>query len=184
MVAKQYRQRLLNDKFFSYWGLAKNMDMETEPGRGERNFELSPGFLIRRLHQIHLALFAEECAGFEITPVQYSVLSVIGEQPGMDQSKIATEIGVDRATLASVVARLEANGFLRRTISRLDRRQKLLSLTARGKSMLVKMQEPVQRAHTRTIASLSPQNRELFLNLLTQLVDGGNDHGRAKLRLR
>jgi len=28
-----------------------------------------PGFLIRRLHQIHLSLFAEECASFKVTPV-------------------------------------------------------------------------------------------------------------------
>jgi len=160
------------------------MDTETIPDHGERCFEHSPGFLIRRLHQIHLALFAEECSGFEVTPVQYSIMSVIGEQPGMDQSKISTEIGVDRATLASVVARLEANGFLRRIVSRLDRRQKLLTLTARGKAMLIKMQEPVQRAHARTVAPLPPEERELFLTLLTQLVDGGNDYGRAKLRLR
>ncbi|MDD2704494.1 MAG: MarR family transcriptional regulator [Acidocella sp.] len=160
------------------------MDTETTPDHGERSFEHTPGFLIRRLHQIHLALFAEECSGFEVTPVQYSIMSVIGEQPGMDQSKISTEIGVDRATLASVVARLEANGFLRRIVSRLDRRQKLLTLTARGKTMLIKMQEPVQRAHMRTVAPLPPEERELFLTLLTQLVGGGNDYGRAKLRLR
>ena len=33
-----------------------------------------PGFLIRRLHQIHIALFLEECAGVDITPVQYTLL--------------------------------------------------------------------------------------------------------------
>ncbi len=160
------------------------MDTETGALQLERHFELSPGFLIRRLHQIHISLFAEECAGFDVTPVQYSVLSVINAQPGMDQSAIAEEIGVDRATLANVVARLEAGGLLRRTISRLDRRQKLLSLTQRGKNLLVKMQEPVQRAHARTIEPLAAKDREKFLNLLIQLVDGGNEYGRVKLRLR
>ena len=39
-----------------------------------------PGFLIRRLHQIHVALFQEACGEFEITPLQYSATSsgVIG----------------------------------------------------------------------------------------------------------
>ena len=39
-----------------------------------------PGFLVRRLHQIHLALFAEECAGLDITPVQYSIMTVAAAQ--------------------------------------------------------------------------------------------------------
>jgi len=160
--------------------------MDTEAGleREERQAERAPGFLIRRLHQIHTALFAEECAGLEVTPPQHSVLSVIAGQPGLDQSAIAEEIGVDRATLASVVARLEAAGFVRRTISKVDRRQKLLSLTPRGRAILGKMQGPVQRAQDRAMEPLSLAEQEQFLKLLNQLVDGGNEYGRAKLRLR
>ena len=159
--------------------------MNMEAGqRVERDRERQPGFLIRRLHQIHSALFAEESAGLDITPPQHGVLSVIALQPGLDQSAIAEEIGVDRATLASVVARLEAAGFVRRTISKTDRRQKLLNLTPRGRAILTRMQEPVQRAQERILEPLPLKEREQFLKLLNRLVDGGNDHGRAKLRLK
>ena len=143
----------------------------------------SPAFLIRRLHQIHLALFAEEATGIDITPVQLSVLSAVARQGGRDQSAIAEEIGVDRATLASVAARLESAGSIRRTVSRTDQRQKLLHLTAKGKTILGKMQKPISRANERTMAPLDPTERDLFLSLLTILVDGGNEHARAKLRL-
>ena len=160
------------------------MDMEAWQGRDDRAGERQPGFLIRRLHQIHSALFAEEAAGLDITPPQYGVLSVIALQPGLDQSAIAEEIGVDRATLASVVARLEAAGFVRRTIGKAARGQKLLSLTPRGKTVLARMQDPVQRAQERILEPLPPKDREQFLKLLNRLVDGGNDHGRAKLRLK
>lgn len=142
-----------------------------------------PGFLIRRLHQIHLALFAEEAAGLDVTPVQLGVLSAVAKQGGRDQSAIAEEIGVDRATLASVAARLEAAGYIRRTVSRTDQRQKLLHLTAKGKAILAKMQKPLARANERTMAPLDAAEQELFLALLTLLVDGGNQHARAKLRL-
>ncbi|OYV33609.1 MAG: MarR family transcriptional regulator [Rhodospirillales bacterium 20-64-7] len=160
------------------------MQIDSELTEFERDLANRPGFLIRRLHQIHLALFAEECAGFDVTPVQYSVLSVIAHRPGMDQSQISEEVGVDRATLANVVARLEDAGLLKRIVSRLDRRQKLLSLTAPGRSVLNRMRGPVERAHDRTIEPLSPQKREKFMELLAALVDAGNDHGRAKLRIR
>ena len=71
-----------------------------------------PGFLLRRMHQIHLALFAEECGTFDITPVQYSIMTVAGAQPNLDQAQLAYEVGVDRATLANVVARLESKGLV------------------------------------------------------------------------
>ena len=73
-----------------------------------------PAFLIRRMHQIHLALFAEECTAFDITPVQYSIMTVAAVQPDLDQAQLAYEVGVDRATLANVVARLESKGLVRR----------------------------------------------------------------------
>ncbi|HQT62888.1 MAG: MarR family transcriptional regulator [Acidocella sp. 20-57-95] len=142
-----------------------------------------PGFLIRRMHQIHLALFAEECAAFDITPVQYSIMTVADSQPGLDQAQLAYEVGVDRATLANVVARLETKGLLRRRPSVSDKRVKLVSLSSRGAALLEKMLLPVQRAHDRTIAALPPKDRETFMALLMRLVNAENDYGRAPLKL-
>ncbi len=142
-----------------------------------------PGFLIRRMHQIHLALFAEECDAFDITPVQYSIMTVAGAQPKLDQAKLAYEVGVDRATLANVVARLETKGLLKRAPSPTDKRLKLVSLTARGSALLEKMRMAAQRAHERTVAALPPGERAQFMKLLIQLVDAQNDYGRAPLRL-
>lgn len=143
----------------------------------------NPGFLIRRLNQIYAALFAEESVGLDITPVQLCVLAAVGRKGGRDQSAIAEEIGADRATLASVAARLEGGGLIRRAVSRTDQRQKLLFLTAKGRSILTKMQKPLANTNERSLAPLDPTERELFLSLLAILVDGGNQHARAKLRL-
>lgn len=154
---------------------------ETRPaGRGlaER-----PGFLIRRLHQIHLALFAEECAAFGITPVQYSIMSVVAAQPGLDQIRLAQEVGVDRATLANVLARLETRGLLRRKQGQEDRRLKLVRLTPKGNRLLAQVVEPARRAHARTIEALPEAERATFLRALAGLVEAGNDYGRAPLRL-
>jgi DNA-binding MarR family transcriptional regulator len=142
-----------------------------------------PGFLIRRMHQIHLALFAEECAAFDITPVQYSIMTVAAAQPGLDQAKLAYEVGVDRATLANVVARLEGKSLLHRRPSASDKRLKLVTLSARGIALLEKMLIPVQRAHDRTIAALPIKDRQIFMSLLMKLVNAENDAGRAPLKL-
>jgi hypothetical protein len=57
-----------------------------------------PGFLIRRLHQIHVALFQKRCAAFEITPLQYSLLSALAKRGTADQTTLADDV-------ASIVTR-------------------------------------------------------------------------------
>jgi DNA-binding MarR family transcriptional regulator len=141
-----------------------------------------PGFLIRRLHQIHLALFAEECAAFNVTPVQYSIMTVAAAQPGLEQGRLGHEVGVDRTTLANVVARLEERGLLRRTQGE-DRRLKHVILTAQGRALLEEMAEPARRAHARTVEALTVEDRAVFLHSLARLVEAGNEYGRAPLRL-
>jgi len=143
-----------------------------------------PGFLIRRLHQIHLSMFAEECAPFNVTPVQYSILTAVADRPGLEQTALAQEVGIDRATLANVVARLAGRGLLRRSQGKQDRRLKHVLPTAAGKRLLERMEEPARRAHERTIDALQPRDRALFLKALTHLVGAGNDHGRAPFRIK
>jgi DNA-binding MarR family transcriptional regulator len=142
-----------------------------------------PGFLVRRLHQIHLAMFAEECGALGLTPVQYSILTVAAAQPGLEQTRLGYEVGVDRTTLANVVARLEGRKLLTRTRGRTDRRLKHVTLTKAGLDLLERMAAPAGRAHARTIEALPEAEREVFLRALATLVDAGNTYGRAPLRL-
>ena len=142
-----------------------------------------PGFLIRRLHQIHLSLFAEECASFKVTPVQYSILTAVAAHPGLEQAALAQEVGIDRATLANVVARLARRGLLRRLQGRNDRRLKHVLPTATCARLLARMDGPARRAHERTIDALAGRRRAEFLKALGDLVNAGNAYGRAPLRI-
>lgn len=155
----------------------------TEASEDWQALAARPGFLIRRLHQIHLALFAEECAAHGATPVQFSLMSVLAGVDQLDQTRLAEEVGVDRATTANVVARLERAGLLRRFRTEADGRVKQVALTEAGRDLLARMQPGARRAHDRTIAPLPPEERALFLALLRRLVAQGSGLGRAPLRL-
>lgn len=148
------------------------------------SFPLSarPGFLIRRLHQIHLSLFAEECSAFNVTPVQYSILTAVAARPGLEQAALAQEVGVDRATLANVVARLARRALVERQQGKTDRRLKHVFPTAACRQLLKRMEQPARRAHKRTIAALRPRERTVFLQALALLVNAGNAYSRAPLR--
>ena len=88
-----------------------------------------PGYLVRRLHQIHVAIFLEECAAFGITPVQYAVMTALLNRPDSDQVTVASDAGIDRTNVADVLARLDQRGLVARSTSKTDRRQRIARLT-------------------------------------------------------
>jgi DNA-binding MarR family transcriptional regulator len=140
-----------------------------------------PGYLIRRLHQIHVALFLEEC-GDEVTPVQYGVMSVLFSQPGMDQISLAAEVGIDRTNVADVLARLEARGIVRRAVCERDKRMKRAHLTPAGEALTRRLEARMQAAQDRLLAPLPPAKRREFLALLAELVNANNAYSRAPAR--
>lgn len=129
-----------------------------------------PGFLIRRLHQIHIAIFAAECARFGVTPVQFSVMTVLLAAPALDQATIADKVGIDRANTTDVLMRLERKGLLARRANARDGRYKLCSLTVAGRGLARRMGSAIDRVHDRTVAPLPAAERKRFVASLRRLV--------------
>lgn len=142
-----------------------------------------PGFLIRRMHQIHTFLFAQETSEFNITPVQYSLLTALESLGEMDQNSLAIEVGLERSSVAEVIPRLNARGLVSRTQVEHDKRLRLVKLTPAGKRLVRKMASAVQRAHDRTIEHLSPVERDVFMLQLIRLVEANNPDSAVPFRL-
>lgn len=129
-----------------------------------------PGFLIRRLHQIHTALFAERCAAFDVTPVQYSLLSALARRREADQTTLATDIALDRTTATGALVRLAARGLVERIASARDRRARDCRLTPSGAALLAAMEPDARAAHEATLEGLDPADRATLVALLARLV--------------
>lgn len=140
-----------------------------------------PGYLIRRLHQVHYALFFEECEGFGITPVQYGLLTILSGNPDSDQISLAQALGIDRTNVADVLSRLAQRGLVERTRSTEDRRMVLARLTGEGEKLVAAMHPAMSRAQERLLATLGEREREMFLATLIKLLEANNKYGRAAL---
>jgi DNA-binding MarR family transcriptional regulator len=142
-----------------------------------------PGHLIRRAQQIAVALFLEHCGDFDLTPVQYGALNAVASNPGIDATRIAGIVALDRTTISGVLERLEAKGLIARTANDADRRAKLLEATAAGKKLIRKIEPAVEAAQEAILAPLNRQERNQLIALLTKLVDLNNDASRAPRRI-
>lgn len=141
-----------------------------------------PGFLARRLHQLHAALFLEECGGHDVTPVQYAVLSVLYPGAELDQVSIAGETGIDRNNAADVIRRLERRGHVERVANPSDRRRRLTRITPQGRRFVEDVHGAMERAQRRLVRGLSGDEAGLLMELMRRAVDGAGHAGRAPLR--
>src|SRR6266576_6356811 len=138
-----------------------------------------PGYLLRRLHQIHYALFFEECAGYDITPVQYGLLTTLSLNPNLDQNSLARELGIDRTNVADVLNRLARRGLVERRRSPDDGRMVLARLTRAGERLTRRRYRPMRRAQRRLVAPLLSQERNALIITLIRLINGNNHLGRT-----
>jgi DNA-binding MarR family transcriptional regulator len=141
-----------------------------------------PGYLFRRMQQIAVAIFVEECRAFDLTPVQYAALVAIRTHPGIDATRLSAVIAFDRSTLGNVIERLETKAWVERKPSRDDKRIKLLTLTKAGAALLRGIMPSVDRAQARMLQALKPGDRRTLMALMTQLVDLNNEASRVPLR--
>ena len=147
----------------------------------DRFEELSnrPGFLIRRLHQIHVSNFLNECHGLNVTQVQYGILNVLEGTTALDQGSLGAQMGIDRTNVADVVARLEKRGLVKRVVNTADRRSKLVSITPAGRKMAKELSMAMVTAQEILIGPLSEKEQATLMKLLQKLLAAHNDGART-----
>ena len=143
-----------------------------------------PGHLIRRLHQIHVALFLEECGKHKLTPVQFGVLTVLADNAVRDQVTIAALIGVDRNTAADVIRRLTTRGLLVRPDNPADKRTKLAQITPAGQQLVELVQPGMITAQARLTDPLDEEEYNQFMALTHKLIAANDHSSRAPWRPR
>jgi DNA-binding MarR family transcriptional regulator len=138
-----------------------------------------PGHLIRRAHQIAVSVFLETM-GRDVTPVQYAVLRVLQDRPGIDQVTLAQQVALDTSTTADIAARLEAKGWITRKVLARGRRE--LGLTNAGETLLGSMVPAMVQMQNTLLGTLNKQERRDFMALLRKFVATNNERSRAPMR--
>ena len=141
---------------------------------GKRNstwpLERRPGYLIRRLHQIHVALFQKKCAAFDLTPLQYSLLTALARRGTADQTTLAAEVMLDRTTTTGALKRLQSRKFIERAVDSRDRRAQMCRLTKSGEHLLRRIEASARAAHHETLKGLNKAEQKRFIAMMQKIV--------------
>jgi len=133
-----------------------------------------PAHLLRRCHQRATDLYTAEVGDNGLTPRQFVVLLTVHQNPGLNQTDLASLTGIDRSTVADMVARLVRRGFLRHRRPVHDRRSKVLSLTDSGVASLRRDFDAVRRAQEQLMAPVPNHMRDQFIDCLRLMAEQGD----------
>lgn len=126
------------------------------------------GYFTRRFQVWVFQDFIRTLTEIGIRPAQYSVLVVIGANPGLSQADLGQLLGIERARLVRMLDRLDRRGLTRRLPSSVDRRSHALHLTRDGEKLLKQAKLLAHQHEMRLTEKLGPENRRIMLNILRQ----------------
>jgi MarR family transcriptional regulator, temperature-dependent positive regulator of motility len=145
--------------------------VETGSGSGA-GFDpnVSVSHMLHRAQQIAADLHVASFGKTGLTQRQATILGVLGSRDGISQNELVVASGIDRSTMAEMVARMAGRGLLVQSKSATDNRANALSLTAKGQKSLEEAMPKLAAIDAAVLAFLPASRRETLLGLLTRIA--------------
>ncbi|MEZ0306327.1 MAG: MarR family winged helix-turn-helix transcriptional regulator [Ramlibacter sp.] len=106
---------------------------------------------------------------FELRPVEYTVLTLIAENPGGSLAQVARALAVTAPHISIMIDRLESRGLIKREQSESDRRTQVLHTTAKGTELVRKSTQLILDAE-REVVGLTPGEQAMLVELLHKVA--------------
>jgi MarR family transcriptional regulator, temperature-dependent positive regulator of motility len=130
----------------------------------------SASHLLHRAQQVAADLHVVAFGANGLTQRQVAVLAALGTQDGVSQTDLVVKTGIDRSTLAEMVARMETKGLMVRTKSAQDSRANCVSLSLAGRTALDDALPKLNAIDQGVLAFLPASRREGLIDLLTRIA--------------
>ena len=137
----------------------------------------SAGVLASEVARLYAAELQRRLAPLALSPAQFLVLSELWATDGLTQSELAARLGVEQATMANTLARMQRDRLIERRPHPDDRRSQLVWLTDKARGLEGAAVSATIEVNQAVLKGLPPAERELFLSMLGRVVSGMRDQG-------
>lgn len=129
------------------------------------------GYALKRAQLKVFEDFLHSVAPVQLTPAQFSVLLLLDNNPGRNQTEIANTLGILRPNFVAMLDSLESRELCTRVRSANDRRSHILVLTEKGRTVLARAKKLVATKHeARLNELLGPDGRDALLAMLIKIA--------------
>ena len=129
------------------------------------------GFRLRRAVNVADDLFAEAFGPVDVTTAQYAILMSVRHNPGCQPSALAALLGITPNNLVPLIDSLVSRGFIRRSLSKIDRRIRHLRLTPSGEQFAAALIVRHETIRDRIEQKMGKSNAAELLRLLALYSD-------------
>lgn len=127
------------------------------------------GYNARRAALSIIELFLERLAPYGLKPVDFSVMSTIGHNPGVTSRQLCAALNLLPPNLVGLIQSLEARGLIERKPHPHDGRAVGLHATSKGQALMVQAEQTATELETEKTAKLTPEERTTLLSLLQKI---------------
>ena len=131
------------------------------------------GFNIRRAQIALWRDFNRSFSDGEVRPGVFSAMLLANANPGIAQIDIANQLGIDKASVVSLVDRMEHAGWVQRRRSTEDRRRQGIFLTAEGRKACRALKKEMLEHERKFVSRYTEQELRVLISLLRRLHDAG-----------
>ena len=160
------------------------MDSELENGKaaalpspGGLSFQNGNWYLMAKTGSLARQRWAAMLADLKVSPSQYGVLMALGEAGPLGQQHLAELVGVDPRNAVPIIDGLAAHGLVHREVDPVDRRRRVLDLTARGREVVGELASVGAEIERDLLSPLTPAEQATLRHMLRALLSAGQESG-------
>lgn len=130
----------------------------------------SAGYLANHMARLFANRLHRRIRPLGLSPARFPVLLELWEQDGLTQSQLVQRLGVEQATMANTLARMERDGLVERRPSTTDRRARLVYLTDKARGLQADAVAAAQAENRQALSALSEAEQAQFLDLMRRVI--------------
>jgi DNA-binding MarR family transcriptional regulator len=127
------------------------------------------GYNARRAALSIIELFLERLAPYGLKPVDFSVMSTIGHNPGVTSRQLCATLNLLPPNLVGLIQSLESRGLIERQPHPHDGRAVGLHATPKGLALMQQAEQTASDLELEKTAKLTPAERKTLLTLLQKI---------------
>ncbi len=127
------------------------------------------GYNARRASLTIISRFIERMTEFDLRPVDFSVLSLMGHNPGITSRELCNSLNILAPNLVMFLKVFEKRGLIARTPHPTDGRSMGLTLTKKGQQLMQKAEAAALESDASAAHKLSPSEQKTLMRLLQKI---------------
>jgi MarR family transcriptional regulator, temperature-dependent positive regulator of motility len=147
------------------------------PAPGSLSYRNGNWYLMAKTGSLARQRWAGMLADLKVSPSQYGVLMTLGEAGPLGQQCLAELVGVDPRNAVPIIDALAAQGLVRREVDPVDRRRRVLDLTARGQEVVGELASVGAEIERDLLSPLTPAEQATLRRMLLALLGAGRESG-------